>query len=145
MIKSVRCEYDEETRITYCYITNENDNIFIGTAMCHEDDIDMLSWRTGEEIAYRRARMDYLRGRRDTELKPRLAALKQLYYSMNNSSKFNPNSYENTMLQRQIRLLEFDLSTIKEELANARKNLKDYIDGKDKVYKKIRERNKGQE
>lgn len=145
MIKSVRCEYNEESRITYCYINDEKGRMYIGIAMCHEDDIDMLSWRTGEEIAYRRARMDYLRGQRETELKPRLAALKQLYYSMKHSSKFNPNSYENCMLQRQIRLLEFDLATIKEELANSQKNLKDYINGKDKVYKRIRERNQGQE
>ena len=145
MIKSVRCEYDEDSKITYCYITDEKERMYIGTAICHEDDIDMLSWRTGEEIAYRRARMDYLRGRRDSELKPRLAALKQLYYSMKHSSKFNPHSYENCMLQRQIRLLEFDLATIKEELANSQKYLKDYINGKDKVYKRIRERNQGQE
>lgn len=145
MIKSVRSEYDEESRITYCYITDEKERMYIGIAMCHEDDIDMLSWRTGDEIAYRRARMDYLRGQRETELKPRLAALKQLYYSMKHSSNFNPKSYENHMLQRQIRLLEFDLATIKEELANSRKNLKDYINGKDKIYKRIREQNKGQE
>lgn len=145
MIKSVRSEYDEESRITYCYITDEKGRMYIGIAMCHEDDIDMLSWRTGDEIAYRRARMDYLRGQRDTELKPRLAALKQLYYSMKHSSNFNPKSYENYMLQRQIRLLEFDLTTIKEELANSQKNLKDYINGKDKIYKRIRKQNKGQE
>lgn len=145
MIKSVRCEYDEESRITYCYITDEKERMYVGIAMCHEDDIDMLSWRTGEEIAYRRARMDYLRGRRDAELKPRLAALKQLYYSMKHSSNFNPKSYENRMLQRQIRLLEFDLATIKEELANSQKYLKEYINGKDKIYKRIRERNQGQE
>ena len=145
MIKSVKCEYDQDSRITYCYINDEKGRMYVGIAMCHEDDIDMLSWRTGEEIAYRRARMDYLRGQREAELKPRLAALKQLYYSMKHSSQFNPKSYENCMLQRQIRLLEFDLATIKEELANSQKNLKDYINGKDKIYKRIRERNQGQE
>lgn len=113
--------------------------------MCHEDDVDMMSWRTGEEIAFRRAKMDALRTHRDVDLLPRLSALKQLYYSMKHSSKFNPKSYENIMLQRQIRAIEFDLSTIKEILAYEHQNLKEYIQGKDKIYKRIRERNKGQE
>ena len=49
------------------------------------------------------------------------------------------------MLQRQIRLLEFDLATNKEMIAYERKNLKGYIDGKDKLYQKIRARKEGQE
>jgi len=117
----------------------------IGTAMCHEDDVDMMSWRTGEEIAFKRAKMDALRIHRDCDLKPQLAALKQLYYSMKHSSKFNPNSYENRMLQRQIRAIEFELTTIKEMLVYEHQNLRDYIKGKDKLYQKIRKRNEGQE
>jgi hypothetical protein len=46
------------------------------------------------------------------------------------------------MLQRQIRLIEFDLATNKEMLAYERKNLKAYIDGKEKLYQKIRARQK---
>jgi hypothetical protein len=42
------------------------------------------------------------------------------------------------MLQRQIRIYNFDLATIKEMLAYERKNLKEYIAGKDKFYKKMR-------
>lgn len=117
----------------------------IGTAMCHEDDVDMMSWRTGEEIAFRRAKMDCLRIHRNADLLPRLAALNQLYYSMKHSTKFNPKSYENKMLQRQIRAIKFDLTTIKEMLAYEQKNLKEYIQGKEKVYQRIRKHNKGQE
>ena len=57
---------------------------------------------------------------------------------MTHSSRFNPESYENTMLQRQIRQLEFDLATNKEMVAYERKNLKAYIDGKEKIYQRIR-------
>lgn len=63
---------------------------------------------------------------------------------MVHSSKFNPESYENTMLQRQIRLLEFDLTTINEMIAYERKNLKAYIDDKDRMYKHIRMKRQGQ-
>lgn len=139
MIKKVDSSFDEETRTTYCYITDEKGRISIGEAICHETDADMMSWRTGEEIAFRRAKIHYLQTVRSCDLKPALAALKHLYGCMAHSTKFNPNSYENSMLQRQIRLLEFDLTTNKEMIAYERKNLKDYIDGKEKIYQRIRQ------
>ena len=138
MFKKINSEFNEETRTTYCYITDEKNRLFVGMATCHEDDIDMMSWRTGEEIAFRRAKIHYLQTVRDADLKPALAALKQLYYSMAHSSQFNSKSYENKMLQRQIRFFELDLATNKEMLAYERKNLKDYINGKEKIYKRIR-------
>ena len=106
--------------------------------MCHEEDKDMMSEKTGMEIAYRRATIDYLKYVRDMELKPALKALKQLYYTMKHSTHFNPKSYENSKLQRHIRMYEFDLETINELIVNERKNLKDYIDKKDEFYKKTR-------
>ena len=90
------------------------------------------------EIAYRRAAIDYFKYVRDMELKPALKALKQLYYTMKHSTHFNPKSYENSKLQRHIRMYEFDLETINELIVDERKNLKDYIDKKDEFYKKTR-------
>lgn len=57
---------------------------------------------------------------------------------MKHSTHFNPKSYENSKLQRHIRMYEFDLETINELIVNERKNLKDYIDKKDEFYKKTR-------
>lgn len=138
MIKKVDSSFDEETRTTYCYITDDKGRISIGEAICHEEDIDVMSWRTGEEIAFRRAKIHCLQTIRACDIKPALAALKHLYSCINRSAKFNPNSYENSMLQRQIRQLEFDLATNKEMVAYERKNLKAYIDGKEKIYQRIR-------
>lgn len=59
----------------------------------------MMSEKTGCEIAFRRAKIEVLKSYRD-ELKIKLEALRQLYYSMNQSNKFNEKSYENKMLQR---------------------------------------------
>lgn len=138
-------DWNEEDRIMHCYITDKQGNTFIGVATCHEDDIDMMSERTGAEIAFRRARINELRAKRDSDLKPRLAALNQLYYSMNRSNKFNEKSYENTMLQRQIRLIKFDLATINEIIAYEHENLKALIEEKDKFYQQVRKhREKGQ-
>ena len=143
MIKKIEHEWNKDTGFCVCVITDENNRIFVGEAQCHEQDTDMKSEKVGHEISYRRAKIQKLCFARDNELKPRLAALKQLYYSMAHSKNFNPKSYENKMLQRQIRLLEFDLETIKEMLANERESLKAYINLKDALYKKLRTNREG--
>ena len=129
--------WDSEEGVASCIIKYKNQT-FCGVAMCHEEDKDMMSEKTGMEIAYRRATIDYLKYVRDMELKPALKALKQLYYTMKHSTHFNPKSYENSKLQRHIRMYEFDLETINELIVDERKNLKDYIDKKDEFYKKTR-------
>ena len=129
--------WDPEEGVASCIIKYKNQT-FCGVAMCHEEDKDMMSEKTGMEIAYRRATIDYLKYVRDMELKPALKALKQLYYTMKHSTHFNPKSYENSKLQRHIRMYEFDLETINELIVDERKSLKDYIDKKDEFYKKTR-------
>jgi chromosome segregation ATPase len=108
-----------------------------GIAECHPDDKDMMNARTGQEIAYRRAEINAYKKFKD-DIKIRLSALNQLYYSMNMSKHFNSNSYENKMLQRQIRLLNDDLATTNEMIATLQENLKVYLKEKDDFYKKIR-------
>ena len=138
MIKNTEFIWDEEEKIAQCVLLDDKGNKSIGIAICHEDDYDMISQKTGQEIAYFRAKIEYLLNIRDNDLLPRLNALKQLYYSMKHSTHFNPKSYENKMLQRQIHLIEFDLATIKEIIAMERKSLKAFIDDKDKLYKSVR-------
>ena len=145
MKKNIWFDWDEETHIAKCMIQeNKNGPIFIGEAECHEDDLDMMSPRTGQEIAFKRAKIKQLQHIKNYEIKPQLKSLNQLYSCMTRSLNFNPSSYENTMLQRHIRHLEFDLTTINEMIQYERKNLKDYIDDKDKMYKHIRARRTGQ-
>ena len=138
MVKEPEFSWDPEEGVAICVLEDEKGRISIGQAECHEEDSDMMSEKTGCEIAFRRARMEQIRTIRDCDIKPALAALKQLYYSMKHSSQFNPKSYENRTLQRHIRSLEFDLATIKEEIANERQELKDLITEKDNFYKQIR-------
>lgn len=139
-------EWDEEDKVSKCVIQPEkNGPCFTGEAVCHEDDYDMASPRAGQEIAYRRAKIKHLQHIKNYEIKPQLASLKHLHGCMVHSSRFNPKSYENTMLQRQIRLLEFDLATANEMIKYERKNLKTFIDDKDRMYKHIRKKRLGQE
>ena len=67
-----------------------------------------------------------------------MAALKQFYYTINRSKQFNEKSYENIMLQRQIRMIELDLATAREMIAGEEQELRFYITEKDKFYNQIR-------
>ena len=128
--------WDKQSGKAAC-IVSDGEKVYTGFAQCHPDDSDMANEKTGCEIALRRARINALRGYRD-ELKIRLSALNQYYHSMNMSYRFNEKSYENKMLQRQIRQIKFDLDTTKEMITGEEKNLKTYIEDKDNFYKKIR-------
>lgn len=132
--------WDEITGTASC-ILSDGEKIFTGFANCHPEDNDMCSEKTGCEIALRRAKINALKDYRN-EVKIRLSALNQLYYSMNRSKYFNKKSYENKMLQRQIRLTNFDLDTVKEMIVSEQQSLKSYIDEKDKFYNKTRLRRK---
>ena len=130
--------WDENTGVSSCLLSY-GERVYTGFARCHPDDEDMKGEKTGCEIALRRAKIAALRGYRD-ELKIRLSALNQYYHSMNMSYRFNEKSYENKMLQRQIRQIKFDLDTTKEMIASEEENLRAYIKQKDEFYTKTRMR-----
>ena len=136
--------YDKETGCSTCVIETKYGK-FSGTACCHPNDMDMASEKVGCEIAYSRAAIDSLKYERDNVIKPSLKALKQLYYSMNRSKKFNPKSYEYKMLKRQIECWEFDLAVIGDMIDTERIWIRDYINTKEALYQNIRaNRNSGQ-
>lgn len=130
--------WDENTGVASC-ILSDGEKVFTGFAQCHPEDNDMCSEKTGCEIAFRRARINALRGYRD-ELKIKLQAFNQLYHNMIRSHRFNEKSYENVMLQRQIRMTNFDLVTTKEMIATEEQNLRKYLSDKEEFYVKTRAR-----
>lgn len=111
---------------------------FVGKATCHPDDLDMESERVGLTIAETRAAIKVHRFIRDYEVKPQLKILQHLHSNMKTSKFYNPNSYEAKMLRSQIRAIEKELTTINNCIADEQKFLKDYITGKDKLYKRLR-------
>ena len=133
-------DWDNERGSASCLFT-DGEKVYTGFALCHPDDMDMAGEKTGCEIALRRAKINALRGYRD-ELKIQLKALNQLYYSMNKSTHFNEKSYENKMLQRQIRRINFDLATAKEMITSERQELREYLQKKEEFYNKIRKMRK---
>ena len=129
--------YDKETGIAQCLI-KYNGIYCDGKAHCHPDDMDFESERVGLTIAEARANIKVLRFMRDYEIKPQLKILTHLYSNMKTSTHFNPISYEAGMLRSQIRAIEKELATINNAIADEQKFIKDYINGKDKMYKRLR-------
>ena len=123
------------------YVIKYNNQEFKGEAVCHPEDKDFESSRVGLTIAESRANIQVLRHIRENELKPQLKVLNHLYANMKTSTHHNPASYEVRMLRSQIRAVEKELAIINNEINDERQFIKDYIDGKDKMYKRLRDKN----
>ena len=128
--------YNPNTGYAKTVLTYKN-HTFVGEAHCHPFDIDHKSEYVGSELADSRALCKYLRFIRDNEIKPSLASLKQLYYSMKQSTHFNPKSYEAKMLNRQIRYREDDLEAVKNMIEQEKKHEYHLIRFSEQIYKKI--------
>lgn len=111
---------------------------FIGDAKCHEQDADFQSEKTGLQIAEIRANIKLLQFRRDTEIKPQIKILKHLLHNIQSSQYHNPKAYESIMIRNQLKALNADLNEINSIIHDEKKYLKEYINEKDKFYKRIR-------
>ena len=132
--------FDEKLGYARCLMIY-NGQAFEGGAKCHPDDMDMISERTGCCIAEARAYIKALRFKRDHEIQPKLDVLRHLYNNMQTSKYFNSKSYEAKMLRSQIGVIEKELAAVSQDLAEEKKYLKEYIDKKDKFYKRLRAKN----
>ena len=103
---------------------------------CHPDDMDMCSEKTGYQIAFQKVIIQIHKACRD-DIKSQICALERLYYSMKHSKQFNPNSYENKSLQRQLRLSKNALTTTNQDIVIEEENLRTFIKNKDEFYKNI--------
>ena len=133
--------FDENTGVA-SYSLFIDGREFTDTAACAEVDREFMSEKTGLTIASQRAKIKYLNHKCQNDLKPRIAALKQYYYSINMSKQFNDKSYEAKMLYRQIEGLEEELAATKTLLAQAKQDLDLYLTQKNSFYtalKRMRE------
>lgn len=129
--------WDINAGIATCTIT-DGKNSFTGTAICHPDDRDMISEKTGCAIAQVRAEIKYYIHSRDNDILPCLKVLKHTYDCMKQSSHFNEKSNESRIMRRQIRQQEFDLLVVRQLLTERKQQLKTFLEDKDNFYKKIR-------
>ena len=97
----------------------------------------MMSERTGKHIAETRAQIDLLQNYKNIELRPELKAYKHLLGTMQQSKKYNPNSYEAKRLNKEIKNVKKTIAEINEALNTTKKELKEYIDTKEKLYHRL--------
>lgn len=131
-------EFKTEYPYNYSIITYKGIK-FEGIAQCHANDDEFFSERTGLCIAEARATIKKKQFIRDFELKPQLKILKHLYKNIQNSKYFNPKSHETYRIIGQIAAIEKEIAMINTEITEEKKYLKEYIDNKDKFYRKIEE------
>ena len=140
--KRIQVDYnwDAETgKATVTILDHSINATYVGEALCHPADEDMRSERTGLMLATYRAEKKALQAIRTNTLRPQLAILKQLYYSMSQSKQFNENSYENKMLQSQIHSIKNQIDIVNYKIDMLNKKLNDTIEEKEKFYKSVRE------
>ena len=137
MSKNIYFSYDNG--ISTCTIVYKNKK-FIGTAVCHPDDADFESDKTGLSIAEARAAIKILQYQKQ-EIKNQLHILIHLWGNMSTSKHYNPKSYEACMIKSQIRALESNISMIDSQITDEKKYLKSYIDKKEELYQRLRAKN----
>lgn len=123
-----------------CVIETKN-KTFVGTAQCADTDRDMMSEKTGCEIAYHRAIIHTLEGHL-SDTQNELMGLRKYFYSVNQSKYFDSTSYMANMLKSQMEQREEEIRVTKDLICNEKTYLKNFMADKAEFYKKIRRNRK---
>ena len=134
-------EYDYHAGSATCLIMYKDGSCSVGYAYCHPDDMDVKSNYTGCHIAFVRANINRVTQERDA-LKNQLKSLNDFYCVINQSKHYNADGYEATMLRRKISQVQAQLDDTREELAEIKKGLRDYMATKAKFAERYREKQK---
>lgn len=132
--------FNPEEGSSLCILSTKS-KTFFGTAQCTDIDRDMMSEKTGCEIAYHRATIHALEDHLE-ELTTELAGLKKYFYTVNQSKYYDPESYMAQMLIRQIQQRSDDILITKNMITEEKEYLKKYMADKAEFYKKIRRNRK---
>ena len=125
---------NESNPVTTCQIFDKFGKIYVGQAVCHPDDRDMVNEMTGAALAQMRAELSLLRDLRDSEIIPELKAIRRIY---NNLKK-----YKKPLLRRELNEAEFIYVAIKEMIRSKKREIADFILTKEKFYQGIRRNRK---
>lgn len=129
---------DTEEHITYCqFKDNKNNKVYFGETQCYPEDFDVESKLIGQHIAAERALIQAMMGAVQ-DMKKEFKVLRQFYYTINHSKKYNPKSYEAYMLKRQLNKRETNIKLVQQAIDEKRKCLYEYIQDKDKTHKLLR-------
>ena len=140
----MKTSYTYNHGIARCIIIDNDGTIYTGEAHCHPEDVDMMSEKTGLQIAETRANIKFLR-HLIKDSKRELKALKDFHSLLKFNPYYNKDVRETHLLIREIRRREKDIKENENSLKEMKNTLIEYIAEKEKFYQKIRRnRNKGQ-
>ena len=139
-----------EKKISYNYNEMEREAIFtinyggatfIGKSRCHPEDNDYGNERTGLTIAEARANIKLMKFKRRFEIQPKIDVLKHILANMETSKQYDPKSYEAKSVRSQLRAAQEAYNELSRDIEDEERYLKEYIDKKDHLYKRLRARN----
>ena len=132
-------DWNKETGEATVTITDLHYNKnFIGKALCCSEDKDMCSRLTGLEIANRRAFILYLKEQKK-KCMLEYEALKRFQNSVKNCKYYNEEFQIERKLLKELSRYENTILFLKEKISVENKKLKEYIEAKEDLYKKVRE------
>lgn len=132
--------FEPSSGSSMCVIETKN-KTFIGTAQCADADRDMLSEKTGCEIAYHRAIIHTLEGHL-SDLQNELMGLHKYFYSVNQSKYFDQNCYMANMLKSQMEQREEEIRVTRDLIQKEKAYLKNFMADKALFYQKVRRNRK---
>ena len=131
-------EWDEKAGLATCCIWLDDFLQGYGIAQCAEKDRDMISERTGLQIAEMRAQINILQNYKNRELRPGLKALIHLKGTMQISTRYNPDSYEAKRLDKEIKNKEEEIIAIQSKIDHIKEQLQEYMRLKGIMFERIR-------
>lgn len=120
----------ESNAVTICQIFDKFGKVYVGQAVCHPDDRDMVNEMTGAALAQMRAELSMLRDLRDSEIIPELKAIRRIYNSLKKHKK--------PLLRRELNTAEFTYAAIKGVIKGKKQEIADFILAKEKFYQGVR-------
>lgn len=131
--------WDDEHGNAICVLTRGN-KVYYGCAYCSTQDQDMKSEKVGCEIAYARATIKFLQAEKE-RVKIQREALKHLLSTFPKSD-IDTQSKAYKRLTKEIYNLKLDFCDAQEQIDLLKNYLREYINNKDALYQRIREKRK---
>ena len=129
--RKVRFTYaSENNAVTICQIFDKYGKVYVGQAVCHPNDLDMMSKMTGAALAQMRAELSMLKDLRDSEIIPELKTIKKLY---NNLKK-----HKKPVLEPDLKRAKFTHFAINGIIKAKKQEIADFILAKEKFYQGVR-------
>lgn len=135
--------WDQETGIATCRYIDKFNREFTGTAVCHPEDEDIKSWRSGYTIAEYRTRIALAKAK-NNDAKIAYEAVRQIYYSIKHSKNYNDDSYEAKMIKHQLKLRQEEVAQTKSDYKLLKADFRLYMRKKDELNQKYREQKDSQ-